>query len=398
MKRMCRSVSGFLALLVCLVAVGMVSGTQAQTRDKFLISAKAGGVNLVTGNVTVIRKGTSGQLALTDKDNLESGDVVTTGMDGRVEVLLNPGSYLRVSENSEFQLADTSLENMRVKLIRGSAIIEAVGGDGTDVRINVETRQMNAVIIRHGIYRFNVLPTSMTEILVLKGRVQVSTLADVVKDGKKVIIGGGSTEVVKLDKKSRDSFDLWSRDRAEYLASLNRTIPSYLISQTFDSFGPDWLTGFGRPAGIWFRASNNCYVFVPTYYGIWSSPYGYNYPSGYRRCCGNSTGNNGQPIYEQPPGGYENPRPGRRRRNPGNNPPPQGNPGGGGNSGGGGSVSQPSEPSAPSRPEPATPAPAPEPSTPAPAPAPVQAPSLPPPSRGDDSPSRVEPTRVRDPN
>lgn len=398
MKRMCRSVSGFLALLACLAAIGVTAG--AQTRDKFLISAKAGGVNLVTGNVTVLRKGTSGQLALTDKDSLESGDVVTTGMDGRVEVLLNPGSYLRVAENSEFQLTDTSLENLRVKLLRGSAIIEAVGGDGTDVRLNVETRQMNAVIIRHGIYRFNVLPTSVTEILVLKGRVEVSTLAEVVKDGKKVTVGGGLTEVAKLDKKSRDSFDLWSRDRAEYLASLNRTIPSYLISQTFDSFGPDWLSGFGRPAGIWFRASNNCYVFVPTYYGIWSSPYGYTYPSGYRRCCGNSVGNNNQPIYEPTPGGgYENPRPGgRRRRNQGNNPPPQGSPGGGGggNSGGGGSVSQPSEPSAPSRPEPAQPAPAPEPS--APAPAPVQAPSLPAPSRSDDSPARVEPTRVRDPN
>lgn len=382
MKRTCRSVWSFLALLVCVIGVGVTSAAHAQTRDKYLISAKAGGVNLVTGNATVIRKGVGSQQTLTAEDNLESGDVVTTGVDGRVEVLLNPGSYLRVAENSEFQLADTSLEGLRVKLLKGSAIIEAVGGDGTDVRLTVETPQTSAVIVRHGIYRFNVLPTEQTEILVLKGRVQVGSRVELVKGDRKVIVRGGQVEVAKLDKKSRDSFDLWSRERAEYLASLNRTIPSYAINSSFNSFGNDLLFGygFGRPAGIWFR-SGNCYVFVPTYYGSWSSPYGYNYPSGYRRCCdgGNGYGNRGQQSVETTSGGYENP--GRQ------SPPTQNNPGGGGN-GGGGQVSQPNpEPVSPSRPEPPVSSPAPS------------APSSPMPSIPERSApiERAEPVRIEAP-
>ncbi|HEX8175936.1 MAG TPA: FecR family protein [Pyrinomonadaceae bacterium] len=388
MKRTCRSVSSFLALLVCVAAVGMTSAAQAQTRDKYLISAKAGGVNLVTGNATVVRKGKSRQQALTEQDNLESGDVVTTGMDGRVEVLLNPGSYLRVAENSEFELVDTSLEGLRVKLLKGSAIIEAVGGDGTDVRLTVETPQTSAVIVKHGIYRFNVLPTGQTEILVLKGRVQVGALAELVKGDRKVIVRGGQIEIAKLDKKSRDSFDLWSRERAEYLASLNRTIPSYAINSSFNTFGNDLLfrTGFGRPAGIWFR-SGNCYVFVPTYYGGWSSPYGFAYPSGYRRCCdGNGYGNTGQTTAT---GEYETPRPGRRRRDPGESP-TQNNPGGGG-----GRASQPNpEPSTASRPETPVSYPAPAPSAPPSSPAPSMPERSAPVERAE--PARIEAPRARE--
>src|SRR5215208_7093796 len=92
MKRMFRSRQSLLALLVCLAVIVLSDAAQAQTRDKYLISAKAGGINFVSGNVTVTRNGATGREQLTEKDNLESGDAVTTGATGRVEVLLNPGS------------------------------------------------------------------------------------------------------------------------------------------------------------------------------------------------------------------------------------------------------------------------------------------------------------------
>lgn len=362
MKRLCLSLSVFLTLVVCLSAVSVVA--QAQTRDKYLISAKAGGINLVTGNVTVVREGATDQQTVTDQDNLERGDVVTTGAGGRVEVLLNPGSYLRVAENSEFELADTSLDRLRMKVSRGSAIIEAVGADGAEVQLYVETPQTSITIVKRGIYRINVLPNGLTELLVLKGRALVGATAQVVKGNKKIVVGGGAVaQVTKLDKKDRDSFDLWSRERAEYLASLNRTIPSYVINQSFQSLNYDWDLDFGnrRSGGIWFRAGN-CFVFVPVYSGIWSSPYGYRYPSGYRVCCGNG---------RQP-----------------DDPPPSG---GGGNGGGGNSSpSSPSSPGspAPSRPEPSRPSPAPS------QPAPVfQAPPSP---SMREAPARIESPRTRE--
>jgi hypothetical protein len=322
MKRMFLSATGFLALLVCMTAPG--SQAAAQTRDKYLISAKAGGINFVTGNVTVIRQGTKSQQAVTDQDNLESGDVVTTGAGGRVEVLLNPGSYLRVAENSEFELADASLENLRIRLLRGSAIIEVVGTDDTQLSLKVETPQTVALLVRRGIYRLNVLQTGATEVLVRKGRALVGIPPLEVKSGKMIVVGRGFVaEVVKIDKRDKDSLELWSHDRAEYLASINRRISptAQLIDYSMESIFPS--TGYrDRHRGAWaYDSQRGCYVFLPGRGGA-SSPYGY----GYRNrgnCCVNGRGNETPPRVPSPgstPTAGVNPTPPSAPSSPGDQP------------------------------------------------------------------------------
>ena len=58
---------------------------QAQNRDKFVISAKAGGINAVTGQAAMHTKGETDWQQLTVTDDLETGDRVRTATDGRVE-------------------------------------------------------------------------------------------------------------------------------------------------------------------------------------------------------------------------------------------------------------------------------------------------------------------------
>ncbi len=287
MKRRFLSFYCLLALVVCLGA-GVTA--QAQTRDKYLISAKAGGINFVAGNVTVSRNGAGGQLSLTEQDNLEDGDLVTTGAEGRVEVLLNPGSYMRVGENSEFEMADTSLEHLRIKLLRGSAIIEVVGTDDTTLSLKVETPQTSAAIIRRGIYRLNVLQGGATEVLVQKGRALVGPTAQEVKSGRMVTVTGGiMSAVVKIEKRPEDSLALWSRQRAEYLAQVNRQIqPRILRASIFDysaEYNTDPIYYRNRHSGSWvYDSQRNCYVFVPGQGGS-SSPYGHRYPNWGGRSC-----------------------------------------------------------------------------------------------------------------
>src|SRR5262249_8020304 len=88
----------------------------AQTREKFVISAKAGGINAITGQASVHGKGDSDWQQLSITDDLNAGDRVRTAYDGRVEILLNPGSYLRVGGNSEVELSDNTLANLEVRL------------------------------------------------------------------------------------------------------------------------------------------------------------------------------------------------------------------------------------------------------------------------------------------
>src|SRR5713226_4010865 len=172
-------------LSICAAVVlglGLASLGSAQNREKYVISAKAGAVNSVDGRVTVTRAGKS-QL-LTAQEDLTAGDLVTTGAASDVEVLLNPGSYLRVAENSAFELADNSLENLRVRLIKGSAIVEAMGLEDTELHITIVTEQARVVVARRGVYRINAAADS-TELLVRKGRALID-------DNPRNVIKGGN--------------------------------------------------------------------------------------------------------------------------------------------------------------------------------------------------------------
>ncbi|MGH9971568.1 MAG: FecR domain-containing protein [Pyrinomonadaceae bacterium] len=275
---------------------------QAQNRERFVISAKAGGINAVTGRTGVHAQGSSEWEQLTIKDNLEAGDVVKTGVDGRVEMLLNPGSYMRVAENSEFELTNNSLENLEVRLIRGTAIVEATGADDTELMINITTPHTKMVIVRRGLYRVNVVPGDATELIVRKGRVLLSDSQQKVKGGRKLIFSGLTFSIAKLERadKEKDAFDNWSQHRAETVAQANRRITSRDRNLLLSSLNNSWYYGFSaRSSGIWlFHPGYNCYTFLPFYFG-WGSPYGgaYSnafYPAG--RWGGYNSGSTGNPY------------------------------------------------------------------------------------------------------
>jgi hypothetical protein len=286
-----------LALVLCSATV--VLG-QTQNREKFVISARAGGVNSVSGKVMFRHGSAAVWQLLTSKDDLDSGDIVRTASDGLVEVLLNPGTYLRLPENSEFEMTDASLDALKIKLFKGSAIVEAAGIDGVEMLIMIDTPQTKVAIVRKGVYRINVMPTAQTEVIVRNGRALVGAEELKVKGGNKVLVGAGvPVEVAKYDKKNQDQFDLWSKERAETLAQANQKLSERALNGFFSSYSRgDWANLYdASQSGIWFFNSRlRCYTFLPFSQG-WGSPYGhsyftsiYYYPSG-----NNYPYNNGQP-------------------------------------------------------------------------------------------------------
>ena len=158
-----------IAIILCCSIVSL-----AQNREKFVISAKAGGINAVTGDASVHARGEVDWQQLMVTDDLNAGDRVRTSYDGRVEILLNPGSYLRVGGNSEVELSNNSLSNLEVRLLRGTAIVEATGADGLELNISISTPHTKLAIVRQGLYRLNVVPGDDTELIVRKGRVILS--------------------------------------------------------------------------------------------------------------------------------------------------------------------------------------------------------------------------------
>lgn len=250
----------------------------AQNREKFVISAKAGGINAVTGEASVHSRGQTDWQRLMITDDLDAGDRVRTAYDGRVEILLNPGSYLRIGGNSEVELSNNTLSNLEVRLIRGTAIVEATGADGLELNINISTPHTKLAIVRQGLYRLNVVPGDATELIVRKGRVILSDSHTKVKGGNKVVFSATNVTVAKLtkeEKKTQQDVDVWSKERAETLAKANRRITDRMLNSAFASYS-DW-DPFSRSSGLWFfNRGAGCYTFLPFYYG-WGSPYGKSY-------------------------------------------------------------------------------------------------------------------------
>lgn len=263
------------ALILCCSLV-----TSGQTRDKFVISAKAGGINAITGGATVSSRG-DGWQQLMITDDLNSGDRVQTDYDGRVEILLNPGSYLRVGGNSEVELLDNSLANLEIRLLRGTAIVEATGADGLELNIGISTPHTRLVIVRQGLYRLNVVPEA-SELIVRKGRVILSDSHTKIKGGNKVVFNATNVSVAKLtkeEKKNKDDVEVWSKERAQTLAKANSRITDKMLNSAFASYRDPFASPFfhRRALGLWFfNPGLGCYTFLPFYYGF-GSPYGSSY-------------------------------------------------------------------------------------------------------------------------
>ena len=217
-----------------------------------MISAKAGGINAITGQASVHGKGESEWQQLMVTDDLNAGDIVRTASDGRVEILLNPGSYLRVGGNSEVELANNSLDSLELRLLRGTAIVEATGADGLELNISVTTPHAKLAIVRQGLYRLNVIPGDATNVMVAK--------------------------LTDEEKKNQEDIEAWSKSRAKDLAQANRRISERMLNSAFASYRDSAFSLFGpRNTGLWFfNARAGCYTFLPFYNG-WGSPYGSSY-------------------------------------------------------------------------------------------------------------------------
>lgn len=266
-----------------MIAAGVASayaqknGKQIPTAEQYVISAKAGKVNHAEGTVSVTRNEGRGGLLLRG-DHLEKGERVATGGDSLAEVLLNPGSYLRLGENTEFEFKDTSLDDLRLTVHRGSAILEVV--TTSDFKVTVYTPKSRVTIVNSGVYRVDVEADGTGLASVVEGRAVIGEKnVAIVKEGQTGTLNGGAVAVAKFDKNKRDVFADWSRSRAKEQAKMasnlkNKNVRTSLLT----SFNRGWW-GRDQSFGVWvYDPRFGRYCFLP-YWADWYSPYGYSYGS-----------------------------------------------------------------------------------------------------------------------
>jgi hypothetical protein len=182
-------------------------------------TGQPGSVNYVEGQVSINEQPVDTQSI--GSVALQPGQTLTTG-NGKAEVLLTPGVFLRVDDSSSIEMVSASLIDTAVKLDEGRAMVEVTEiHHQNDLRVTEDgvTTQLE----KTGLYDFD---ASQNQIRVFSGKA-------VVFDGDhNVSIDGGhrvdlnregGLKAEKFDKDSYRESNLyrWSSLRSSYLAEAN---------------------------------------------------------------------------------------------------------------------------------------------------------------------------------
>jgi len=201
---------------------------------------------------------------------------------GRAEVLLTPGVCLRLSDQSAIRLVSERLEDTRVELLHGSAILE-VNQTAPGTAAVLIYKQWEVRAPHQGVYRIDSDPPRLS---VYRGDATVSTRekaeAVAVNDGETLPLAA----VLVPDRSTTpgiDSFKAWAMNRSQAVSSDNAVAGEILddpnqmdsLNSTlggFTYFPPTGAPslGIGNPYGVSFWSPyqpmlNSAYV--PAYFG-----------------------------------------------------------------------------------------------------------------------------------
>src|SRR3954454_8190152 len=96
--------------------------TGGSTYGQNVISAKSGLIHYTEGKVFLADAAVTQKVG--EYPDMKAGQHLRTE-EGRAEVLLTPGVFLRLAEDSEIAMISNALTNTRLDVVKGSVIIEA---------------------------------------------------------------------------------------------------------------------------------------------------------------------------------------------------------------------------------------------------------------------------------
>jgi hypothetical protein len=267
-----------------LALVLTVSSAMAQS----VISAHSGTVQFTEGQVTL--DGAAVQPKFGEFPDVKTNQVLAT-QDGRSEILLTPGVFLRIGENTSFKMISNQLSNTRLEIQSGEAMIQ-VGSLLQDNSITVVFHGADVSLAKSGLYRFEG-DTDPAKLLVYEGEASVvspTTDPTVVRKGHELAFSQGKLEAKTFDAKAAaDEFYRWNARRDEYVAQANivaaKTARDSGSGMGFDSTG----SGSGYGSGLGTGGGNGQWAYNPwmgmfTYLpssGTYFSPFGFGYFSPY---------------------------------------------------------------------------------------------------------------------
>jgi hypothetical protein len=199
-----------LALAAALAVGSFVSSAQNA------ISAKAGLISVADGEVFAADKEV--QPKPNEMVAVKQGEILRTA-EGRTEVLLAPGTFLRMPDASSFRLVSNKLEDVRIEVLSGTVLIEVVELLQENA-ITLQVKDAVAQLRKPGIYRFDY---DQSSIRVYEGEasVQAGGQSYVLKGERELVSTDGAWKTAKFDDRFTDALFRWSKRRSEHIAIAN---------------------------------------------------------------------------------------------------------------------------------------------------------------------------------
>ncbi len=257
--------SSFLVVLIS------VSGVLADTTTKS--PPQPGTLNYVEGQVSI------GTQKLNSKSvgsaELRQGQSLTTE-NGKAEVLLTPGVFLRVGPNSSVKMISPSLSDTEVNLEKGHAMVE-VAELHKENDIRIAAGGATARLLKTGLYDVD-LNQSQLRVFDGKAYVQEGDEHTTAKGGREVRLDANRTRALKATKFKKKSYEegnlyRWSSLRSSYLAEANVDAAALYAENGAGPWGSGWWG-----ADWYWDPYFDTYTFIPGD-GIFYSPFGWGFYS-----------------------------------------------------------------------------------------------------------------------
>ena len=255
--------SCFLAALLSVPAWGDNYGSGSRH------TATPGTLNYVEGQATM--NGDSLDSNAVGTADLKNGEVLETG-NGKAEILLTPGVYLRLGSDSSVKMVSNGLTNTKVALQRGEAMLE-VDQLYRENSIGISQPGAETHVLKTGLYDFDAARNAV-RVFDGKASVMANDHYATVKKNRELALNGVKLKAQEFNKKQvTENNDLyrWSSLRSEYLAEANvDTARTYYVNGWY---GPGWW-GPGWYWDPWFAG----YTFIPGA-GFFYNPFGWGFYS-----------------------------------------------------------------------------------------------------------------------
>ena len=251
-----------------LLCVGLC-GTGAWAQS--VISAHSGVVHYIEGDVAI--DGTSLHPKFGEFPDIKNGQVLSTE-EGRAEILLTPGVFLRLAENSSVRMVSNALADTHLQLVSGTALIEA-GELLPHNSITIDCAGVQIDIPKKGLYGID---ADAARLRVYDGQAQASLGEQqvVARKSHEIALDNEALADTKFDAKETDPFYRWNARRAEYISEAN--IASARVESNSSAYSGSGYVGGGFGGGALAGAWNwnpyfGMFTFLPAT-GVYMSPFG----------------------------------------------------------------------------------------------------------------------------